>query len=85
MLIIVKFPFSKGWYVGDYVVFVIVENLFGCSVSRFFQWCELLSVIETQIYKYTVYVYEMLNERQKCLVFVLNCYIVKNEGVGPCF
>lgn len=40
----------------------------------FFQWCELLSLIETQIYKYTVYVYEMLNRRKKCFVFILNCW-----------
>lgn len=35
-LIIVRFSSSRGCYVGDFVVFVIVDNLFGCSVSRFF-------------------------------------------------
>lgn len=72
-LIIVQFSSSRGCYVGDFVVFVIVDNLFGCSVSRYFfsQWCELLSLRETQIYKYTVYVYEMLNKRKKCLFFCI--------------
>lgn len=45
--------------------------LFGCFVPSFFFFFNDVNFyqLETQIYKYAVYVYEMLNERKKCLFF----------------
>lgn len=65
--------------VPHHVVFVVAPNISDCSVSTFFVvW--FFSLIETQIYKYTVY--EILIQRKKRLVFVLNCYIVRNIRFG---
>lgn len=85
MLIIAQLSSSAAVAIGEFVLFCfvflvfwlfIVENLFGSSVFLFDD--VILSLTETQIYKFTVY--EMLNERNVWF-FVLNCYIVQIDDV----
>lgn len=79
MLVIVQFPSSVGWYVGDCCLLLLKTSLVALYTGFLFNDVNL-SLIETQIYKYTVYVNEMVKEKKKCLVFVLNCYIVRNKA-----